>query len=462
MPSPTLPGLSLAALAAALLGACTIPPTVAPAMLADRGPATPAIDPVIGDCNVVLPDTPVTDALLTSGLPCEPQFVPPFDLDNLQRGFDYYSWLTFIALNAATPGTAPATDNAAPTLWADWKNGADIMLAGGATPAPWDAPPSIPAACQAVAGAADMRVVHRTSLNKQVLAEVDQPFDTGPLIDQNGNFVRYEALFNRPMFEYIVQNDLYRKTAQPGFAGAVDFPAGKVTGGSTGTVGAMMVKAAWKVMGAGDDRSRFHLVDALAYNPPSKDPAVVESCAAVTLGLVGWHVAHKTDDAPQWIWSTFEHVDNVPDAGALTAGRVAGHYSFFNPGCNGECTTNQPPPRPWNPDVQPFANGFTSQITRVVPLDAATVALNTSFQQILAGTAWQHYQLVSTQWPTDAGSATDPNGVPAPVFLANTTLETYSQGEVPQASSSCMACHGNATDTASRESDFTFLLGNAQ
>ena len=124
--------------------------------------------------------------------------------------------------------------------------------------------------------------------------------------------------------------------------------------------------------------------------------------------------------------------------------------------------TNEPPPRPWNPDVQPFPGGFTSQVTRVVPLTPETVKLNDSFRQILDGTVWQHYELISTQWPADATSPTDPNGVPAPTFLANTTLETYSQGEVPQASSSCMACHGNAVDTTGRPSDFTYILERAQ
>jgi hypothetical protein len=54
--------------------------------------------------------------------------------------------------------------------------------------------------------------------------------------------------------------------------------------------------------------------------------------------------------------------------------------------------------------------------------------------------------------------------------MANSTLETFSQGEVPQASSSCMACHGNATsyirprrpnDIYFNQSDFTFMLEKA-
>ena len=63
---------------------------------------------------------------------------------------------------------------------------------------------------------------------------------------------------------------------------------------------------------------------------------------------------------------------------------------------------------------------------------------------------------------------------PAPTFLANSTLETYSQGNVPLASSSCIACHGNAVGfqrgASNRQlgkpnlnqSDFTFMLEKAQ
>jgi hypothetical protein len=72
---------------------------------------------------------------------------------------------------------------------------------------------------------------------------------------------------------------------------------------------------------------------------------------------------------------------------------------------------------------------------------------------------------------TDFEKQPDMNCAPAPTFLANSTLETYSQGEVPQASSSCMGCHGNATSYQRpnstngvyfNQSDFTFMLEKAQ
>lgn len=430
----------------------------------------PPIDPTISNCNVTLPNTPVTAALLTSGTPCQPQFVAPFDLDNLQHGFDYYSWLTFISLNAPSDGAAPAAGNDGDTQWEEWREVSDIMLPGGATPGAFDSPRVIPAECKKFKDARSVRIVRRPMLNKagthpmEVTSETGQPFDSGPLIDQNGNFVRYEILVNEPMFEYIVQNGLYSKAGQDAFTGPVQFPEGNVTSGSNGTMGAIMVKAAWKVMGPGDDQSKFHITPALAYNPATTNPKVPASCTTVTLGLVGWHAAHKTSDAPQWIWSTFEQINNVPSDADIKNGKLAAHYNFYDPNCKGSACAplNEPPPRPWNPDIQPFPNGFKSQISRVTSITDATLTLNTSFQSILANLVWQNYELVSTQWPTDATSKVDPTGVPAPVFLANTTLETYTQGEVPQASSSCMDCHNNAADTTGRASDFTFILERAQ
>ena len=50
----------------------------------------------------------------------------------------------------------------------------------------------------------------------------------------------------------------------------------------------------------------------------------------------------------------------------------------------------------------------------------------------------------ASKQPTDFNKQPDMNCAATPTYLANSTLETYSQGPVPLASSSCMACHGNA------------------
>jgi hypothetical protein len=112
---------------------------------------------------------------------------------------------------------------------------------------------------------------------------------------------------------------------------------------------------------------------------------------------------------------------------------------------------------------------------------------------MLQDSVWKNYMLVNTQWPS-ASSCTsllslsfdapvpkndfirqpDMTCSPAPTFMANSTLETYSQGDIPQASSSCIGCHGNAVGFQTRpsnsrpgfvylnQSDFTFMLEKAQ
>jgi hypothetical protein len=63
--------------------------------------------------------------------------------------------------------------------------------------------------------------------------------------------------------------------------------------------------------------------------------------------------------------------------------------------------------------------------------------------------------------------------MPFPAYLANSTLETFSQpqhdGGVPLATSSCISCHNNATTkppqdskTMAMRSDFTYILEKAQ
>jgi hypothetical protein len=278
--------------------------------------------------------------------------------------------------------------------------------------------------------------------------------------------VRFNIMVNRPMFDYIVAHKLYSEAGQKAFAGEVDFPGGSVEAGATGNpapgnIGAIMIKLAWKVMGKNDDPTKFHTEAALVYQPAVPSAGIKESCGKAVFGLVGMHIAHKTTTDPQWLWSTFEQVDNDPSMDEVKAGRATGHYNFFDPNCTG-CAMNEPPPRPWNPDVVPFPNGFKNQIERVIPLDAATKTIDGQFQPILAGTVWQNYMLISTQWPGNPGSKTDPTGLPTPTFLANTTAETYVQGRVPQVSSNCIECHNNATDTVGKPSDFTYILENAK
>src|SRR5882724_5878523 len=320
-----------------------------------------------------------------------------------------------------------------------------------------------------------MRVLTQVGKTPTVLTDFSQPFNTGPLIDQNGTYTRFEILTNKPMFDYILNNSLYSKAGQKVFTPPVKFTCGTLgSDGKLGVEGAIMVKSSWKVIDP-SEKSRFHSEDVLVCSPASKNPKYPASCSVRTMGLVGLHIAHKTQSASQWLWSTFEHVDNAPTAADVKCGKLKPKYSYYNPKCDAAtCPPNQIPPRPWNPTK---VSSFHSQMVRNdlfnLPIYAASAAArNADAKAQLVGVSpksvWQNYELISTMWPTNPGNCAaapgDPLGHPAPTFLANTTLETYVQRTPPQpnVSSQCIECHNNATMTVPVPSDFTYILQRAQ
>ena len=260
-----------------------------------------------------------------------------------------------------------------------------------------------------------------------------------------------------------------------------------------------MLKVSWKILGPEEIKAKnFHMVDALVSMPLPQGSTLKPPCLPETLGLIGFHAVHKTASRPQWIWTSFEHMQNVPDRTEVNAKTFHGPYHFFSTSCRDDCPAeNATPPREfWQPDLAlklEFGDTFRSQIVRETPLTDAARHMNDIFHDILKGTVWVNYMLLSTQWPSNFGCTfvhsvsadapapktdflkqPDMTCSPAPTYFANSTLETYSQGEVPMASSSCIACHGNAVsfqtgasnqkpgEVRLNQSDFTFILEKAK
>ena len=130
-------------------GAATVSQTKAPSMQCN---GARLLDPFKGklagsDLPVgLLPiDEKVRDSILGSGMPCQENVTPvgqeDVGLDNLQRGFDFYSWRTFIALNSPADGTS--IGHAQPdtrTRWEDmdnFKQLLDVMLPANLQPPKW-------------------------------------------------------------------------------------------------------------------------------------------------------------------------------------------------------------------------------------------------------------------------------------------------------------------------------------
>ena len=175
------------------------------------------------------------------------------------------------------------------------------------------------------------------------------------------------------------------------------------------------------------------------------------NCTERSVGLVGLHIVKKTPSRPQWIWSTFEHVDTVPDDG---------------------------PDRPFiynkrdgapMPKVNPYADPAPTpqapiNIDRINPIHASTQETNKRYQQALAARngVWGNYRLVMTQWPLSVGDPTKAGGIGnsfpgrAPndrSAFANTTMEPFEQTPI---TSGCMACH----NTVGRTTDYVWAVTN--
>jgi len=370
-----------------------------------------------------------------------------------QRASDLFSWQAMIALNwpaargeRGVPDPAKPIAAPGPRVWETWKETGEVFREKDGKPVPpepWNASEILPDACRG----AEKLLVRDEKVDDFLDATVQPTYADGTLpgtlTDQSGRRVRYEIRLNRTAFDYIVSNRLWDGTVQSQ-ATQVRFPAGS-----------QIVKAAWRELGGGP-AGRFLTADACVCE--SSRTGGVQDCRRQRMGLVGFHGMTKTPSAPQWIWSTFEQVDNV----TATHGAPA---SFHNPSCPG-CV----------PDRQAPA-GFPNQTTRLIPIPDRepdcrrteeavddVVQLNRDMQRALVktGSALSRYELVSTQWPYPASGQ---ENAPATVFdvrprlLGNTTLETYIQE-----SSSCMGCHAVAgTDRAEKwvSADFTFTLNDA-
>ena len=389
-----------------------------------------------------------------------------------QANFDMYSWLMFLALNwpagsgcVANPALNIVTAPPNP-VWLTWLQDTDVFVTSGNQPAAWcfgasaksalrpaerahrlaqlstsarqlaEAHPQVRFFIRHAAKAANPaagRALRGAAISPALQGVLQSTQDI--LVDQNGRWARFTVSMNQAEYGYVIANTLWTKAGQQQ-APAIDFPSSNSAAGASG---ATEVKAAWKVLGANDNASRFFTIQAIVYNDVAGDPSPGPN--PVTLGLVGLHVVQKTGRQPNWIWSTFEQIENDTK-------------SFFNPNCpSTQCPKNTPTvPQPTAAAqelnrVTKNPNYPAAQVVAVTPTSAQT--LNATFQKLLQGTPWAYYQLISTQWTGELGNQ------PKPFNLGNSVQETFVS---PGSGYGCINCHTGAVTTANRGADLSWLL----
>ncbi len=360
------------------------------------------------------------------------------------HSFGCLAWQSFIYLNwRARPDAPGEPDLAAPfaapgaTVWETFADAEALFRPEGAGPVAWE---------------------HASTRSRRL--DTTLQADGGILVDRAGKPVYYEIRLNRDEFAYIVANRLFDAKAQLTFARehGIVLPAGPSA--QYGPVGAIEVKAAWKVLTpteAAERPRRFHAVEA----------ALPDGSRAL-MGLVGFHLNQRVEGFAQGLWASFVQIDSAPLAGEAER---RGRYSFFDPDCGG-CATNAmtEPPQ-------------ATQVEQVFPVAPSVRAIN-AYMHALVGAAdpqspWRFYDLVGVQWPQFALGFPTPVpepqrdarqslplsiGTPSTATLMNPVLETFRQ--FPNVS--CIGCHAQAA-TARRDergaayaADYSFLFRRAE
>lgn len=386
-------------------------------------------------------------------------------LDSVRQPyFDIFSWQSFVALNwpsdsLGNPNPDPKSfknDLTSPRVWEQYMDPDNVF--------------------SSVTRNNDSRkMLYMTSKGK---LSISTESDGNALIDKNLNYVVFEERINPDEYKFIMSNGLNTQSGQEKY---VDSTFLTLPAGDKKSVGAIELKASWRILTSEDDASKFYHQPATIYVDSLHTKSGKDMMVDVTVGLVGLHIIHKTSQksgvGDLLMWSTFEHVDNVPDnlQDAQSSNKV---YSFYNPKCIG-CEVNTPPAPigkdsvvRWA-DKMPYAidyanvvrsehGKFGTQVVRLFPVYYYTELVNKFWHKKLKGTVWENYKLIGTQWGKSVTLSPPFGIINAPQYLGNTTMETYSQ------MNSCITCHNFAkiagkrdSSAAKYKSDLSFLFGHA-
>jgi hypothetical protein len=406
--------------------------------------AVPAALAQPAKCPVPLPNPP--PVTISSQLPQD--VCLPANVTSGAPFFDDFSWRSFVALvwpskagqrGVPDPNGVPGGSGTPvfQTYKADW----EVFQPNGAKPTEWSTYEVGANPCPDAPTGAFVLAAFSKYGN---LGQAAQGSFVGPLVSQNVQYTRFLAAFNQVEFDEIRDLNWY---LQSGLTQNITFTPDALQNNP------IDIKSAWMVMTQGWDTSRFYTTTAYVLNPSDG------SCTQQTVGLVGLHIVTKTPSRPQWIWSTFEQVDLIPQPGAKKPYSYNDDSGTPMPGAN---------PIPFPPSPEPCkptpAYPCPFNVTRTQNINPLTITTNGNYQQALAGQGsgvWQYYKLAMTQWPNDSSTTyslanTTPGSNTNPMTaFSNLTMETFDQAKVRNG---CMACHNATGATSGATTDFNWAV----
>jgi hypothetical protein len=300
-------------------------------------------------------------------------------------------------------------------------------------------------------------------------AKGDKQAGGGLLVDQNGQIVWYS----------VHMNAVYAKVVQQ-YSGMTNYNKAAAT--ATFPVGSAVFKAAWQVVPDGTPPTGIYwqktTIPLLVNNPKGGimiDPS--GKTRPVTVALVGLHVVGVTDNHPEFLWATFEHLQNAPDLAdpnGYNSPAPVSNKSFTFYAANTPAKACNPDPSTTTLKVTdrvkqtvsatPMTNVFRQYATGGEDAEGTQEIVNTTIQaqgalaqmsQYPKEAVWANYKLIGTTWIQPNTLKPDvaqlEKQAVGSVNLANATLETYFQGpehnfnKNPMAN--CFMCHNTGGST---------------
>lgn len=305
--------------------------------------------------------------------------------------------------------------------------------------------------------------------------EVEQgQADGGILMAQNGSLVYYSLTVNNVMA-------LYRTKLGNTVPNGTKFPLTQADLNSISSFAiahnrspiidsqalAIEIKASWIEAKGLIDSDKFIKMTAVipTYDKTNPNDWVPNGSQTVQLAMVGMHVVGSTKGHSELLWSTFEHVSNDPAAAysytkspsgtGNVAQNTTGVWVFCSNGATG--TFNEMHMMTGGTGgthivpISPFSIS-PSNIQRVMPWglngnnasgNAEVISLNNTVRSLLdAADIRRNYIQTGTTWTIFGGTPSSGNQVGTNI-LANTTMETFSQGN------NCFSCHNTNTTVVS-------------
>jgi len=274
---------------------------------------------------------------------------------------------------------------------------------------------------------------------------INQAGGRGVLVARDGRAVYYSVNVNPVYYNFIRENKYYDPIEYDKAPAAKTFP-----------IGALEFKYAWRIVDDGEDHSKFFTIKAAVQLLVERDGKVEVDEARtkmVTVALVGVHIAGIVKDHPEFIWATFEHVDNAPDLppgmSAASPNPVSDRdWTFYAAGIPAKESNKD------NAHELRLIDAATQKLRPITHIfrqfpwggmwgDANAQNIRTLNDSVRTRTLasdpiWRNYMLIGATWLSPNSLEPGKNygsGARGSVLLSNSTMETFVQ------SGNCFGCH---------------------